>query len=264
MGMGVGGGGRGEKNDLHSQKDPYPFRRMSNSWGRNRSLRRCRTAGTRRITAKRTFIKVNSTGVSRVIEQRPASRRYRPIMCRLLAAVVVALALLCFFLDPRDRQSVLFSEGLHPHPGPDGSVKKEVDTIEKKVRQREEAEDANKKMRLTSLPLEIIVGPVWKDWMRSYDEEEGEADPKEYCKHNGSTSPPLVSLESTSSSSFKKGEGKEEGKRKKGKGENQKVETSIESKSKCPKLDTENNAQAPEHPPSKILKNPSPPSPGLN
>ena len=111
-------------------------------------------------------------------------------MCRLLAAVVVALALLCFFLDPRDRQSVLFSEGLHPHPGPDGNVKKEVDTIEEKVRQREEAEDANKKMRLTSLPLEIIVGPVWEDWMRSYDEEEGEADPKEYCKQKGSTSPP--------------------------------------------------------------------------
>ena len=179
-------------------------------------MRRCRTAGTRRITARRAFIKDNSTRVSRVIEQQPGSRsippqRY-PKMFRLLA-VVVALALLCFLSDPRDRRDVLFSEGLHPHPGPGGNVKNEVDTIEKKVRQREEAEEVKKKLRYTSPPLDVIVGPVWNDWVQSYDDED--TDPKEYCKHSWSSSSPLVSLESTSSSSFTKGEGKEEGKREK-------------------------------------------------
>jgi hypothetical protein len=121
-----------------------------------------------------------------------------------------------------------------------------------------QAGGAKKKQRCTS-PLSLIVGPIWKEWEQSYDKEE--SDQVQALSSNWSASPPLVCLESTASSSSKKGEGKEDGKRKKGKGEIPKVEKSIENKSKCPKLRDENNTQAHENPPSKTLENPTQPQP---
>ena len=125
--------------------------------------------GTQRIPAKKSqkplIAKVvNNEGctvvsrVSRVNEREAGSwwippQRY-PKMSLLLVAVV-ALGLVCFQLDPRDLQSVLACEGIHPNPGPDGVVKKEVEVIEERALRkgqedaRGKAEGGKKKQRCT-------------------------------------------------------------------------------------------------------------------